>query len=74
MLVFGLLVGNSAGNRLRRVEEGLGRRHVAVLAQHGVDEITIAVDGAIQVAPLASNLEVGFYLIGATPLFRLLPS
>ena len=38
-------VRDPAGDRLRRTEEGLGRRHVPVLAQHGVDQIAIPVDG-----------------------------
>jgi hypothetical protein len=46
---------NNAGHRLGRAEEGLGRRHVAVLAQHGIDEIAVTVDGAVQIAPPATN-------------------
>jgi len=53
-------IGRDAGDGLRRAEEGLGRGHVAVLAQHGVDEIAVAVDRAIQVGPAAADLQVGF--------------
>src|SRR3712207_7127678 len=44
-------LGRDAGDRLGRAEEGLGGRHVAVLAQHGVDQSAVTVDGAIQIAP-----------------------
>jgi site-specific DNA recombinase len=57
--VRGDLVGGHARDRLGRAEEGLGCRHVAVLAQHGVHEVTVAVDGPVQVAPPAAYLQVG---------------
>src|ERR671916_2120983 len=51
-------VRSNAGDRPCRAEEGLGRRHVAVLAEHRVDEIAVAVDRAIQVRPAAADLQV----------------
>jgi hypothetical protein len=36
----------------------LGRGHVAVLAEHGVDEIAVAVDGPIEIGPAAADLQV----------------
>src|SRR4051812_44207979 len=39
-------------------KKGLGRRYVAVLAQHGVHEIAVAVDGPIEVGPAATDLQV----------------
>src|SRR3954452_18077490 len=56
--VGGDLVGCHARDRLGRAEEGLGRRHIPVLAQHGVHEMAVAVDGPIQVGPPATNLQV----------------
>jgi hypothetical protein len=58
--VCGHLVGDLAGGRFRPAEEGLGRGHVPVLTQYGVHEVTIAIDGAIQVASPTSDLQVGF--------------
>jgi hypothetical protein len=43
-------VGYHAGGRLGGAEERLGRRHVPVLAEHGVDQIAVA----------APDLQVGF--------------
>src|SRR3712207_9105407 len=51
-------LGRDAGDRLGRAEEGLGGRHVAVLAQHGVDQSAVTVDGAIQIAPSPAHLQV----------------
>ena len=53
-------VGDLAGGRLRRTEEGLGRRHVAVLAEHRVDQPPVPVDGPVQIDPAASDLGVCF--------------
>src|SRR3954447_24615350 len=39
-------------------KKGLGRRHVAVLAEHGVHEIAVTVDGPIQIGPAATDLQV----------------
>jgi len=42
-------------------------RHVAVLAQHGVDQVTVPVDRPIQVAPASPDLQVGLVNVpGAT--------
>jgi hypothetical protein len=38
-----------ASGSLGRAEEGPGRRHIAVLAQHGVDKVAVVVDGPIQI-------------------------
>ena len=43
-----------------RAEEPLRRSHVAGLAQHRVNEVTVAIDRSIQVAPAALDLQVGF--------------
>ena len=55
----GDLVGRDARGGLGRAEEGLGRGHVAVLAQHGVHEVAVAIDRPIQIRPAAPNLQVG---------------
>ena len=41
-----------------RAEERLGRLHVAVLAEHGVDQVAVPVDRPIQVRPAAKDLQV----------------
>src|SRR5215213_3737028 len=47
--VRGDAVRGDAGDGPRRAEEGPGRRHAAVLAEHGVDEVAVAVDRPIQI-------------------------
>ncbi len=39
-------------------KETLGRRHIASLAESRVDQVAVAVDRAIEVAPLAVDLDV----------------
>src|SRR5919202_1523216 len=56
--VRGDTLGRDTGDRLGRAEEGLGCGHVAVFAEHGVDQPAVTVDGAIQIAPPATNLQV----------------
>src|SRR4051812_9078406 len=53
-------VGYHAGGRLGGAEERLGRCHVPVLAEHGVDQIAVAVDGTVDIAPAAPDFQVGF--------------
>jgi hypothetical protein len=36
-------------------EECLGCGHVAMLAQHGVNQVAIAVEGAVETAPAARD-------------------
>jgi hypothetical protein len=60
--VRGDAVGDNASCRFGRAEEGLGRRHVPLLAEHGVHEIAAAVDRSIQVAPAATDLHVRLIL------------
>src|SRR3954466_10899416 len=61
-------VGCHAGGRLGGAEERLGRRHVPVLAEHGVDQSAVAVDRTIQIAPAAPDFQIrvsrpeGFHL------------
>src|SRR3954471_14977915 len=45
------------GDRLRGAEKGLRRRHVALLAEHHIDERAGAVDGAVEVAPAAIDFD-----------------
>jgi hypothetical protein len=37
-------------------EECLGCCHAAMLAQHGVNQVAVAVDGAVEKAPAAPDL------------------
>ena len=48
-------------------EERLGRLHVPVLAQHGIDQVLIPVDRPIQVCPAAADLQVGLVDVPACP-------
>jgi hypothetical protein len=56
--VRGDAIGGLTCDRLRGTEEGLCRRHFTLLAQHRVDKIAMAVDGALEKAPLASTLQI----------------
>src|SRR3712207_2597034 len=56
--VRGDALGRHARGGLGRAEEGLRRGRVAVLAEHGVDEIAVAVDGPVEVGPAAAHLDV----------------
>jgi hypothetical protein len=53
-------VRRESHGRLGRTEEGLRGGHVAGGAEHGVDEISVPIDRAVEIAPPASNLQVGF--------------
>ena len=52
-------VRHKTSNRPCRAEEPFRRSHVTGRAQHRVDEMPIAIDGPIQIAPLAMDLQVG---------------
>ena len=52
------LLRPEAHGRPRRAEEGLRRLHVAMLAQHGVDQVAVPIDRSIQVAPAAADLQI----------------
>ena len=52
-------VGHKASDRPCRAEEPPSRFHVTGRAQHCVDEIPVAIDRPVQVAPAAMDLEVG---------------
>src|ERR1700761_6412600 len=52
-------VGRDAGDHLGRLEECLRGGHVAVLAEHYVDQRPRTIDGTIEITPLAVNLDVG---------------
>src|SRR5919202_227145 len=56
--VRGDAVRDDAGGRLGGAEERLGRRHVPVLAEHGVDQVAVAVDRTIQIAPAAPHFQI----------------
>ena len=51
-------VRSEALGRPGRAEERLGRLHVAVLAEHRVDQVAAAVDRPIQVGPAAADLQI----------------
>ena len=48
-----------AHGRLSRAEERLGCLHVVVLVEHGVDQVSVPVDGPIEVGPAVADLQTG---------------
>jgi hypothetical protein len=58
MAVSGHPIRAKAHGGLGRAEEGLSGLHVAVLAQHGVDQVSVPVDRPITVTPLAPDLQL----------------
>ena len=58
-------VGAKAHCRPGRAEEGLRCPHVALLAQHRVDQVAVPIDRPVEVAPPAAHLQVGFVNIPA---------
>jgi hypothetical protein len=52
-------VGRDAGDHLGRLEERLRGGHVPVLAEHHVDQRARAIDGTVEITPLAVNFDVG---------------
>src|SRR5688500_6317054 len=56
----GDLLGLDLGDRLGGAEERLGGGHVAGFAQVNINQITVAVDCLLKVAPRAGDLEVRF--------------
>jgi hypothetical protein len=58
MAVGGHPVRAKARGGLGRAEEGLSRLHVAVLAQQGVDQVSVPVDRPIKVTPLTPDPQI----------------
>jgi hypothetical protein len=56
-----------AGHRFGRPKECLGGRQIAVLAQHDIDQGTVAVDRTIQIPPLATYSDVRLIDVPAAP-------
>ena len=67
MAIRGDPVGHHPGHRLGGAEKGLGRCEVACLAEPHIDQIPVAVDGPVEVVPLALHLDVGLVYIPAVP-------
>jgi len=55
------------GDGLGGLEKRLGSRHVPVLTEHHVDQRAVAVNGAIEIAPVPVHLDIGFVDIPALP-------
>lgn len=50
-------------------EELLGCLHIPVLREHGINQVTISINGPVQVIPLPVDLDVGFvHVPGVTSL------
>ena len=58
-----------AGDCLGRSEERFRGNHVAVLAEHHVDQRPVAVNGAIEIAPLSVHLDISLVDVPATTNF-----
>jgi hypothetical protein len=61
-------VRSKAHGRLGRAEKGLGRLHIAMLAQHRVDQVSVPVDRPVVVAPPAAN----FHAVSS--IYQLIPA
>jgi hypothetical protein len=59
MAVGGDLLGLDLGDRPGRAEECLGRGHVAGFTEIDIDEVAVAVDRPVEIAPLASDFDIG---------------
>ena len=66
--ISGYPVRHKASNRPCRAEEPFRRPHVTGRTQHRVNQVPVAIDRPIQVAPLTVDLQVG--LIGIPALAR----
>jgi hypothetical protein len=49
------------------LEKALGRLHISLLAEHGVNQVAIPIDGAIEVAPFPFDVHIGFVDILGPP-------
>jgi site-specific DNA recombinase len=63
--VGGDAVGHHPGHHPGRTEEGLSRRKVAGVAEPCVDQVAVPVDGAVEIAPVPLDPEVGILLAKA---------
>src|SRR5258708_31935162 len=59
-------VGRFTGDHLGRLEERFRGGHVAVLAEHYVDQRARAIDGTIEITPVSMHLDVGLVDVPAT--------
>ena len=59
-------VGRDPGDHFGRLEERLRRSHVAMLAEHHVDQRAGAINGTVEITPLPVDLDVGVVDIPAT--------
>ena len=67
MAIRGHPVRDNIGDCLGGLEERLRSRHVTVLAEHHVDQRAVAVDGAIEIAPMPVHLDVRLVNVPALP-------
>ena len=51
-------VGDNVGDGLSGLEERHCGRHIAMLAEHHIDQRAVAIDGAVEIAPVPVNLDV----------------
>jgi hypothetical protein len=58
------LIRRDAGDHLGGFEERLRGGHVAVLAEHHVDQRAGAIDGAVEITPVPMHLDVINCLVG----------
>jgi hypothetical protein len=62
-------VGCDTGDHLRRLEKSLRGGHIAVLAEHHVDQRARAIDGPIEITPVPLDLDVGLVNVPASARF-----
>src|SRR5258708_9076540 len=54
------LIGSMPNHSNSLLEKPLGGFHISLLAQHGINQIAIRVNGPIQITPLPMHFQVGF--------------
>jgi hypothetical protein len=59
-------IRNSPGHRLRGPKEPLGSGQVTPLAQHHINQRTIAIDRPVEIAPSPAGLDVGLIHVGVS--------
>jgi hypothetical protein len=56
-----------ASGGLGRAEEGLGGHHVPVFAQHGVSQVAVAIDDAVEITQVAADFQIGLVNVPRAP-------
>ena len=69
--IAGDLPRHSIYNGESTTEEALSSRHIPRRAEHRVDQVAVAINGAIEIAPFPFNLQIRFIDVPAASRFSL---